>query len=291
MVLFFQQLIIGFSIGGTYALLATGYALIYSLLGFSNWAHGEVAMAGAYIAVLLLGLEFIPYPVAMILGVAAAGTFSVLNEKIAYKRIRDHHSPTMFLMIAAMGLSIVYQNTANLLFSSKFRVFPEITSAVLHIGPLAISVLDLGSLILSVVLLIILDRVIYRSKVGLGIRAVASNSYTASLMGINIDWYYSLVFMIAGFLAGSAGMLLGMKYTVYPTMGNIALKAFISSVLGGLGSVRGAILGAFLIGVLETLVSGYLSSGLRDLFTFGLLIVILLVKPSGLMGVNVKDKA
>lgn len=291
MALFFQQIINGLSIGGTYALLATGYALIYSLLGFSNWAHGEVAMAGAYVAIVVLGLSWVPYPVALILGVLAAGAFSVLNEKIAYKRIRDHKSPTMFLMIAAMGLSIVYQNTANILFSSKFRVFPVITNTVISIGPLAISVLDLGSLILSIVLLVILDRVIYGSKVGLGIRSVASNSYTASLMGINVDRYYSLVFLIAGFLAGSAGMLLGMKYTVYPTMGNIALKSFISSVLGGLGSVRGAIIGAFLIGVLETLVSGYLSSGLRDLFTFGLLIAILLVKPSGLMGVNVKDKA
>lgn len=248
-------------------------------------------MVGAYIAVTVTGLGFIPFPLALLLGVLAAGLISVFNEKIAYKRIRDNKSPTMFLMIAAMGLSIVYQNAANLLFSSKFRVFPGVTSGAINIGPIAISVLDLTSLILSVILLFVLDRVIYGSKVGLGIRAVASNSYTASLMGINVDRYYSLVFLIAGFLAGSAGLLLGFKYTIYPTMGNIALKAFISSVLGGLGSVRGAILGAFLIGILETLVSGYLSSGLRDLVTFGLLIVILLVRPSGLLGVSVKDKA
>lgn len=289
--MFLQQLVNGISVGGVYALIATGYALIYSLLGFSNWAHGEVAMIGAYFALLCTVNINFPLPIAIMIGVIIAGLFSVFNEKIAYKRIRDNKSPTMFLMIAAMGLSTTYQNSAMIVFGSKFKVFPEMPSTTFHIGSVTVGYIDLVTFAISIGALVILDIAINKTKFGLGIRSVASNSYIASMMGINIDRYFSIVFLIAGMLAGSAGVLLGLKYTVYPTMGNVALKAFIASVLGGLGSIRGAILGAMIIGVLETMVSAYLSSGLRDLFTFMLLIVILLVKPSGLLGVNIEDKA
>lgn len=290
--MFLQQLINGISVGGIYALIATGYALIYSLLGFSNWAHGEVAMFGAYIALTLVTRLSSPFLGALAFGILAAGLASVLNEKIAYKHIRDKGSPTMFLMIAAMGISTTYQNGAMVVFGPKFQMFPSMFDVTtIQLGSVSIGILDVISLITSAIALILLELLVNKSKVGLGIRTVASNSYTASLMGININRYFSLVFLIAGLLAGSAGVLLGLKYSVYPTMGNVGLKAFIASVLGGLGSVRGAIIGAIIIGVLETFVSGYLNSGLRDLFTFGLLILILLVKPSGLMGVDVEDKA
>jgi branched-chain amino acid transport system permease protein len=292
MQVFLQQLVNGISVGGIYALIATGYALIYSLLGFSNWAHGEVAMLGAYVALTLVTRFDSPFLGALIFGVLGAGLISVLNEKVAYKRIRDHGSPTMFLMIAAMGISTTYQNGSMIVFGPKFQMFPAMfKTSTIQIGSVSIGVLDVISLATTAVALIILELLINKSKMGLGIRTVASNSYTASLMGINVDRYFALVFMVAGMLAGSAGVLLGLKYSVYPTMGNVSLKAFIASVLGGLGSVRGAIIGALIIGILETMVSGYLNSGLRDLVTFGLLIVILLVKPSGLMGVTVEDKA
>lgn len=286
-----QQLVNGISVGGVYALIATGYALIYTLLGFSNWAHGEVAMLGAYFALMVILNLNLPFAIAVAIGVILAGLFSVMNERIAYKRIRDNKSPTMFLMIAAMGLSTTYQNGANIIFGSKFKVFPNMSSINYKIGSISIGFTDLISFGIALVALIALDFAINKTKFGLGVRSVASNSYIASMMGINIDRYYSIVFLIAGMLAGVAGILLGLKYTVYPTMGNIALKAFIANVLGGLGSIRGAILGAMVIGVMETMVSAYLSSGLRDLFTFMLLIIILLVKPSGLMGVQVEDKA
>jgi len=289
--MFIQQLANGISVGGIYALIATGYALIYSLLGFSNWAHGEVAMIGAYMAIMSIINVKAPLPVAVLIGILLAGVFSFFNEKVAYKRIRDNKAPTMFLMIAAMGLSTTYQNAVTNIFGAKFKTFPDLTAAAFNIGNITIGWLDLISLIVSLVSLVVLDLTINHTKVGLGIRLVASNSYTASLMGINVDKYISLVFFVAGMYAGCAGILLGMKYTVYPTMGNVALKAFISSVLGGLGSVRGAIVGALIIGIMETMVTAYLSSGLRDLFTFMLLIIILLVKPSGLMGVHVEDKA
>ncbi len=290
--MFLQQLINGISVGGVYALIASGYALIYSLLGFSNWAHGEVAMAGAYISLLFVASLKLPFIVAAIIGILGAGVISFLNERLGYRRIRENKSPTMFLMIAAMGISIVFQNGAMLLFGAKFQQFPPVLPlSSISIGDLRIGLLDLITLGVAAVALIILEIVITKSKFGLGVRAIASNSSTAGLLGINVNKTFAAVFMIAGALAGVAGVLLGLKYNVYPTMGNIGLKAFIASVFGGLGSVRGAIVGAIIIGVIEVMVSGYLNSGLRDLITFTLLIAILLIKPSGLMGVDVEEKA
>ncbi len=287
-----QQLINGISVGGVYALIASGYALIYSLLGFSNWAHGEVAMLGAYIALTSVSAVALPFPLAAVVGILGAGLISVMNERFFYRRIRENKSPTMFLMIAAMGLSTVFQNGAMLLFGSKFQMFPSVLPiSSVSIAGARIGVLDLMSLVVAAVSLIVLEFLIHKTKFGLGVRAVASNSYTASLLGVNVDRMFAMVFMLAGALAGAAGILLGLKYNVYPTMGNVGLKAFIASVFGGLGSVRGAIVGAVVIGVVETLVSGYLNSGLRDLITFSLLIAILLIKPSGLMGVTVEEKA
>jgi len=290
--MFLQQLVNGISVGGVYALIASGYALIYSLLGFSNWAHGEVAMLGAYISLIFVASLKLPFLAAAVIGILGAGVISFLNERLAYRRIRENKSPTMFLMIAAMGLSVVFQNGAMLLFGAKFQMYPPVLPlSSISIGDLRIGLLDLITLGVAAVALIILEIVITKSKFGLGVRAIASNSSTAGLLGINVNRTFAAVFMIAGALAGVAGILLGLKYNVYPTMGNIGLKAFIASVFGGLGSVRGAILGAIIIGVIEVMVSGYLNSGLRDLITFTLLIAILLIKPSGLMGVDVEEKA
>lgn len=290
--MFLQQLVNGISVGGIYALIASGYALIYSLLGFSNWAHGEVAMLGAYVALMSVTSIKLPFPIAAVVGLIGAGVISVLNEKVAYKRIRDNKSPTMFLMIAAMGLSITFQNGAMLMFGPKFQMFPPvIPTTSVNIFGLYIGVLDIISLSFAAVALFILEFLINKTKFGLGIRSVASNSFTAGLLGVNVDRYFTMVFLLAGLLAGGAGVLLGLKYTVYPTMGNVALKAFISSVLGGLGSVPGAIIGAVIIGVLEAMISGFVNAGLRDFVTYGLLIVILIVKPSGLFGKDIQDKA
>jgi branched-chain amino acid transport system permease protein len=277
---FFQQLINGVSIGSIYALIASGYALIYSLLGFSNWAHGEVAMLGAYVAWLGAASLRLPVWAALALGIGGAGFVSVCNERFFYRPIREHKAPSMFLMIAAMGLSTVFQNGAMLVFGAKFQRYPfSLPVPPVSLWGARIDGVNLVSLLVSAAALIALELLIVKTKFGLGVRAIASNSKTASLLGINVDRIFLLVFLISGFLAGIAGFFLGLKYNVYPTMGNVGLKAFIASVFGGLGSVRGAIIGALLIGIIEALVAGYLNSGLRDLITFSLLIVILVFKP------------
>lgn len=290
--MFLQQLVTGISIGGVYALIATGYALVYSLLDFSNWAHGEVAMMGAYVAFMSVSAINLPFWLSAIVGIAGAALISFLNERIAYRRIRKNGSPNMFLMIAAMGLSTTYQNFATIMFGAKFKQYPQVLPvSSIQIGNIYIGVLDLLSLAITAVVLCALIFMIEKTKFGLHVRAIACNSRTANLLGVKVDRSIAMVFCLAGALAGCAGILLGLKYNVYPTMGNIGLKAFIASVMGGLGSVPGAILGAVLLGVIEVFASGYLSSGLKDLISFTLLIVILLVKPSGLMGVDVQDKA
>lgn len=287
-----QQIITGISVGSVYALIASGYALVYSLLDFSNWAHGEVCMLGAYVCFTATAVGVFPYWLSCLIGIGGAALISLFNEKLAYRRIRNNGSPNMFLMIAAMGLSTTYQNLANVIWGSKFQQLPKFFAvSTIDISGIFIGTTDLVCLAISAVVLVVLLLVINRTKFGLHVRAVACSSRTAGLLGIRIDRVIALVFVLAGALAGLAGIMYGLKYNIYPTMGNVGLKAFVASVIGGLGSVPGAITGAMLLGLIETLVSGYVSSGLRDLVSFSLLIVILLIRPSGLFGVDVQEKA
>ena len=292
MKILFQQIIIGISIGSVYALIASGYALVYSLLDFSNWAHGEVCMLGAYCCFMATRIEKLPFAVSLVIGVGGAALISLFNERLAYRNIRRHGSPNMFLMIAAMGLSTTYQNLANVIWGSKFKQLPKLFKATsLNLGGVFVGTSDLLCLSVAIIVLVILLMIINRTRFGLHVRAVACNGRTASLLGVKIDRVIAMVFLLAGALAGLAGVMYGMKYNVYPTMGNVGIKAFIASVIGGLGSVPGAIIGAMLLGLIETVVSGYISSGLRDLISFSLLIAILLIRPSGLFGVDVQEKA
>ena len=283
--MFLQQLVTGISVGGIYALLATGYSLIYSLLDFSNWAHGEFAMVSAYIAIVLSSFMGMPFVLAAVGGMAGGALVSFLCERFAYRRIRRNGAPNMFLMIAAMGLSNVFQQAANLIFSGQYRSYPfKLPVSTIKVASAYIGVLDLVSLAITAVIITILVYLINKTQFGLNVRAIACNAHAAKVLGVKVDRCIATVFVLAG-------ALYGMKYNVFPTMGNVGLKAFIASVIGGLGSVPGAIVGAIILGVIETFVSAFISSSLRDFFSFALLIVLLLVKPSGLFGVDVQDKA
>ena len=292
MKILFQQIVIGLSVGSVYALIASGYALVYSLLDFSNWAHGEVGMLGAYCCFMATTVDKMPFWASCLLGVGGAALISLFNEKLAYRTIRRHGSPNMFLMIAAMGLSTTYQNLANVIWGSKFKQLPKLFQVTsLNLNGVFIGTNDLLCLGITAIVLVVLLLIINKTKFGLYVRAVACNGRTAGLLGIKIDRVIAIVFLLAGGLAGLAAIMYGLKYNVYPTMGNVGLKAFIASVIGGLGSVPGAIVGAILLGLIETVASGYISSGLRDLISFSLLIAILLIRPSGLFGVDVQEKA
>ena len=232
MIMFLQQLVTGISVGGIYALLATGYSLIYSLLDFSNWAHGEFAMVSAYVAVVLSSFLGMPFVVAAVGGMLGGALISYLCERMAYRRIRSNGAPNMFLMIAAMGLSNVFQQAANLIFSGQYRSYPfKLPVSTVKVATAYIGVLDLVSLAITAVVIVLLIYLINKTQFGLNVRAIACNAYAAKVLGVKVDRCIASVFMLAGALAGVAGVLYGMKYNVFPTMGNVGLKAFIASVI------------------------------------------------------------
>lgn len=289
---FLQQLINGISIGFVYALIAIGYSLIYSILSFSNFAHGSFITIGAYTGFFLLMASNLPIivtvPGAMIGGLIIA----VVADKIAYKPIRERGSPTLYFIIASMGMSIFVDNTIIATIGPRFRSYPSIfTITSIQIGDLSISTMDIVAAGAAVVMLIVLVILINKTKTGIAIRAASFDLNVVGLMGVNTNKLIMMVFCIAGALAGLAGYFLGMKYTVYPTLGTIITnKAYIAAVFGGLGSLPGAVIGSIILGVFEMIIAGYVSSSARDIFVYLLLIVILLVKPSGLLGKKLEDK-
>lgn len=289
---FLQQLVNGVSIGFVYALIAIGYSLIFSILSFSNFAHGSFITIGAYSGFYMLMAAnfpiYIAIPVAMLGGAAVA----ILADKLAYKPLRDRGSPTLYFIIAAMGMSILVDNTIIATIGPRFRSYPQLFSVTsIELSGISISTMDLAAAGIAAVMLILLTWLVSKTKVGIAIRAASQDLETVGLMGVNTSLLITAVFLIAGALAGLAGFFLGMKYTVYPTLGSVITnKAYVAAVLGGLGSLPGAVVGSILLGIFEMMIAGYVSSGARDVFVYLLLIVILIIKPSGLMGKKREDK-
>ena len=289
---FLQQLINGLSIGSVYALMAVGYSLVYSIMNFSNFAHGGVIMFGAYFGYFFITLYKLPFPVAFIASGLCAGILAVVIQRIAYKPLMDRKAPFLYFIISAMGVSIFLENIVVATIGPTFRTYPAIFSEIpIKIGDLNIGRIDLMMFVISAICLGFLIYLIDFTKIGKAIQATAYNMKASTLMGINADRIIIIVFAVGGILAGIAGVLFGMKYTVYPQIGNITIKSFIAAVFGGLGSIKGAVIGSILLGVIETLASGYFSSQYRDLIAFALLIFILIVRPVGLMGKVTEDKA
>ncbi len=290
---FLQQVINGLSLGSVYALMSVGYSLVYSIMNFSNFAHGGVIMIGAYIGYFCLTLLNVPFFIAFILSAVGTGLLAVSMEKIVYRPLRKRNAPFLYFIISAMGASIFLENIVIASpIGPTFRSYPAIFSTTpIMLGNIALGRIDLLMFIISAVSLIGLMYIIEKTKIGLSIRATSYSIKGSTLMGVNVDMVIFIIFMLGGILAGLAGMLFGMKYTVYPQIGNITTKSFIAAVFGGLGSLPGAIIGSILLGLIETMTSGYLSSQYRDLIAFALLISVLIFKPTGLMGKATEDKA
>jgi branched-chain amino acid transport system permease protein len=272
--------------------MAVGYSLVYSIMNFSNFAHGGVIMFGAYFGFFFMTLYKFSFPVAFIVSGICAGLLAVAVERIAYKPLRNRNAPFLYFIISAMGVSIFLENIVIATIGPTFRTYPQVFSIQpFKIGAIAVGRIDLMMFIISAICLGLLIYLIDYTKIGKAIQATAYNMRASALMGINTDAIIIIIFAVGGILAGLAGVLFGMKYTVYPQIGGITIKSFIGAVFGGLGSIQGAVIGAVLLGVIETIVSGYLSSQYRDLIAFALLIFILIVKPMGLMGKNSEEKA
>lgn len=289
--MFLQTLITGLSIGGIYSLMAVGYSLVFSVLNFSNFAHGAVIMLGAYVGLALATRFSLGLGLVLAGSVAGAGIIAVLNERLAYSSLRRRKAPSLYLMISAMGCSVFLENMVYATIGSRFYAFPEFFGRqVVNLWGSSLSLLDLSAFLFSIMAIWGLHLFIGRTKMGIAIRAGVSDMTMCSLMGVDLDRLISVVFLLAGGFAGIAGVFLGIKYLVYPTMGWVTNKAYIAAVIGGLGSLPGALAGGLILGVVETFVSTYVSSVMRDVFSFSLLIAFLVMRPDGLFGRSGEEK-
>ena len=287
-----QQIINGLSLGSVYALIAVGYSLVYSILLFSNFAHGGFLVIGGYICYFALRGAGMNIWIASFVALLGAGVSAVIVERLAYKPIRERTPVTLYMLIASMGMSIVIENIFVVTVGGRFRALPPVipTQPVNFFGLATTSAFDILSLVTAVVFLVALQLFLSKTKWGLAIRAASYNLRIAGLMGVNVNRLISIVFFVAGLLAGVGGIFLSVRYTLYPQLGMITTKAFVAAVIGGLGSLPGAVVGSLILGLAEMLTAGFISSQFRDLVVFGLLIVTLIVRPTGLFGKSVGEK-
>lgn len=299
---FIQQVFNGLSLGSIYALIALGYTMIYGILRFINFAHGDVFMIGAFSGYYLgivfsftTGGGFTSLGMAMLIlvgSMALSGLLGFTIEKLAYKPLRK--SPKLTILITAIGVSLFLEYTGQLVFGADPKSFPSLleNKPVLNLSGAIIGSNPLVVLITAGVLMYVLRIIVMKTKIGTAMRAVSYNPTAASLMGININAVISFTFIIGSSLAGAAGILYGLNYpSIDPLMGILpGLKAFVAAVLGGIGNIPGAALGGMIIGLLETFVTGYISPTYRDAIAFGILILILLFKPTGILGKKEVEK-
>ncbi|AGY82046.1 MULTISPECIES: branched-chain amino acid ABC transporter permease [Carnobacterium] len=288
---FLQQLINGLSLGSIYALIALGYTMVYGIIKLINFAHGDIYMVGAFVgytAINSLHLSFFP---ALILSMVFCAVLGVAIERIAYKPLRN--ATRVAALITAIGMSYLLQNGMIYLVGSETRAFPQvIKNKIYEFMGLQVSQTQILIFATTIILMLALQLIVQKTKMGKAMRAVSTDADAARLMGINVDNVISFTFALGSSLAGAAGVLVGLYYnSIEPMMGYApGLKAFIAAVLGGIGIIPGAMFGGFTIGIIETLVSGYGGSLIKDAVVYLILIVILIFKPSGLLGKNVKEK-
>ncbi len=286
-----QQLINGVSLGSIYALIALGYTMIYGIIKLINFAHGDIYMVGAYLgffAVSQLHLSIFP---ALLLSMAITACLGMLVERLAYKPLR--HAPRISILITAIGVSFFLEYTTMYFVTPTPRTFPNVIENIsFNVAGFIINGQQLLILSITMILMAILTYIVQKTKLGKAMRAASFDTETAQLMGIDSDRIISLTFCIGSALAAAAGVLVGVYYnTIDPLMGIMpGLKAFVAAVLGGIGILPGAVVGGIILGVIEALVSGFLSSTFRDAAAFAILILVLLIKPSGLFGKNTNEK-
>jgi branched-chain amino acid transport system permease protein len=296
---FFQQLLNGLAWGGIYALIALGYTMVYGVLKLINFAHGEVYMVGAmtgYYAARYLGYAREPslagLGVVLAVSMAVCALLGAVIERVAYRPLRG--AQRLAPLITAIGVSLLLQNTGQLVFGADPKFFPELLASreVLRVGAIAISNIQLTVMGTAFLLMLGLELVVMRTRFGCAMRAVAFDTPAAALMGVNVNRVIAGTFMLGSALAAAAGILVGLSNPkIDPLMGLLpGLKAFVAAVLGGIGSIPGAMAGGLLLGVVETLVSAYLSSTYRDAIAFVILIAILLYRPEGLFGSGQPEK-
>ncbi|MEI8234490.1 MAG: branched-chain amino acid ABC transporter permease [Verrucomicrobiota bacterium] len=308
---FLQQLINGLSLGSIYALIALGYTMVYGVLKFINFAHGDVYMVGAFAGLYLAPWVWKVIPqgsdpsrfswstaggalAVLLLSMAVCAMLGVVIERLVYRPLRER--PRLTVLITAIGVSIFLENFGQYLFGADPQLFPEILPdrVIDGLGDLTVSVNQVVVFVVTLALLAALSFIVLKTKIGTAMRALSYNPVAASLMGINNDVVIAFTFGLGSALAAAAALLNAINYPAYsidPLMGILpGIKAFVAAVLGGIGNLPGAVVGGLILGVLETLVVGYVSPMYRDAIAFAVLIAILLFKPNGLLGRAEKEK-
>jgi branched-chain amino acid ABC superfamily ATP binding cassette transporter, membrane protein len=291
---FIKQLINGLQIGSIYALVSLGYTMVYGIVKLINFAHGDIIMVGAYVAYICIGTLTsmgLPLYLAVIPAIIFCSLLGILIEKIAYRPMRN--SARISSLITAIGVSLLLQNAFMLIFSPNPRPFDTVfPSNPIQIGDLTINISTIITILISVAIMILLELFLTKSRAGKAMVAVSEDFSAAQLVGINVDNTISMTFAIGSALAAIASILYVSSYPqITPTMGSmLGLKAFVAAVLGGIGIIPGAMIGGFVIGIVEALTKAYISTELADAVVFGILIVVLLFKPEGIFGMNKKEK-
>lgn len=290
---FLQQLINGLSLGSIYALIALGYTMVYGIINLINFAHGDIYMLGAYIGFALTTFFHLGFFPALIISMLLCAILGIIIEKGAYKPIRN--STRIAALITAISVSLFLEYGTMYFVNAETRTFPQVLaskSIKLFNGGVILNTTDIYIILITVVLMVLLQYVIHKTKTGKAMRAVAMDKEAAQYMGISVDNTVSVTFAIGSALAGAAGVLVGVYYnSINPLMGVVpGLKAFIAAVIGGIGIIPGAVFGGYFLGMTETMVSAYGGSLYKDGVAFAILIIILLIKPNGLLGRNVKEK-
>jgi len=287
---FIQQLINGIHTGSIYALVALGYSMVYGIVKLINFAHGEIIMVGAYLSWLFMSRAGLPAWVSVPLTILLCCLLGVAIEAAAYRPLRK--SARISLLITAIGVSLLLQNLSQMIFSATPKTYPSLVTGQVRISSLSISRITVITVAVSVALMAGLRVFISQTRTGKAMRAVSEDTDAAQLMGVNINRTISVTFALGSGLAAVASILYSSAYPlISPTMSAmIGLKTFVAAVLGGIGSVPGAMAGGFAIGIIESMTVGYLSSNWSDTIVFGILIVMLLIKPSGLFGRKAAEK-
>jgi branched-chain amino acid transport system permease protein len=289
---FLSYCLAGISIGGIYALIAIGYTMVYGILRLINFAHGDIFMMAAYFMIFAMVDFALPWYVSMVIMIVATVILGVVIEKVAYKPLRE--APRMSIMISAIGVSYLLQNVATYFFSALPKQYPDIPilNQTITLGEVSTSIATFITPIITLIFVILLMLLIKYTKIGMAMRAVSKDFETAKLMGVQINTVITMTFVIGCFLAAVGSMLyFTPRPSVFPMAGSLpGLKCFIAAVFGGIGSIPGAVVGGFVIGLCETFIKAAGYSEFSDVFTFALLIVVLMFKPTGLFGETMEEK-